>query len=168
MFRTYKGRFWYKFSEIYCHTALPYARVYDTVLKMFIFAIPRNLKMYEGIKMWHKVPRNFIWQQIIVEGRWNTNRYYICASKLRKASDVWRLQEKWPEVNDVLWITNTRRCAADCSCSTIYKFTREFHFDTLYFYKIPRHVDFISISTQTKLFSKLPYTSGGFLYLISI
>jgi len=53
-------------------------------------------------------------------------------------------------------------CAAEHTCFTIDKFTREFHFDTLHLYKITRHVDFISITTPTKLLSKLPDTSGGF------
>ena len=77
---------------------------------------------------------------------------------MRKARDVWRLQEKWGEVKDVLLITNTRQC----TCFTIDKFTREFNFDTLYLYKITRHLDFKSISTPTKLLSKLPRTSEGF------
>ena len=88
--------------------------------------------------------------------------YCIRASKMRKASDVWRVQEKCAEGNDVLWITNTAVCAAECTCFTIDKFSREFHSDTLYLYKITRHVDFISITTPTQLLSKPPCTSEGF------
>jgi hypothetical protein len=53
-------------------------------------------------------------------------------------------------------------CAAEHACFTIDKFTREFHFDTLYLHKITEHVDFISITTPRKPLSKLPDTSGGF------
>ena len=35
-------------------------------------------------RWWHKVPRNFIWQNNIVQGRRNTNSYCNCASKMRK------------------------------------------------------------------------------------
>jgi hypothetical protein len=51
-------------------------------------------------------------------------------------------------------------CTAEGTCFIIDKFTREFHFDTLYLYKIIRHVDFKSITTPTKLLSKPP--SEGF------